>query len=69
MIVIERSDGMLNFETITFVPFDLRLVDKALLTEAEANWINQYHSDVFSKLSPLLKGDDLGWLERSTVAI
>jgi Xaa-Pro aminopeptidase len=69
MIVVERSDRMLNFETITFVPFDLRLVDKALLTEAETNWINQYHADVLSKLSPLLKGDDLGWLERSTVAI
>jgi Xaa-Pro aminopeptidase len=44
-------------------------VDKALLTEAESNWINQYHADVLSKLSPLLKGDDLGWLERSTIAI
>jgi Xaa-Pro aminopeptidase len=44
-------------------------VDKALLTKSETVWINQYHSDVFSKLSPLLKGDDLQWLERSTVAI
>ncbi len=69
MIVKERPDGMLNFETITFVPFDLRLVDKALLSEAESGWINQYHSDVCQKLSPLLKGDDLRWLEESTSSI
>jgi Xaa-Pro aminopeptidase len=69
MIVGERSDGMLKFETITFVPFDLRLVDKSLLTEAETDWINQYHAEVFGKLSPLLKGDELEWLGRSTVAI
>ncbi len=69
MIVTERKDGMLTFETITFVPFDLRLVDKAMLTQSETDWINQYHLDVYKKLLPLLDGTELQWLKKSTIAI
>jgi Xaa-Pro aminopeptidase len=69
MIVVERPDSMLSFETITFVPFDLRLVDRDLMTEAEIGWLNRYHAEVNEKLSPLLTGDDLHWLEYSTAAI
>jgi len=69
MIVKERTDGMLEFETITFAPFDLRLLDFSLLTSSEINWLNKYHTDVMKKLAPLLKNDDLIWLEKSTQAI
>ncbi len=69
MIVTERDDGMLEFETITFAPFDRKLLDHDLLTPFERNWINQYHIDVRSKLSPLLADNDLRWLERATLKI
>ncbi|MFP6805835.1 MAG: aminopeptidase P family protein [Pseudomonadales bacterium] len=69
MIVNQRSDGMLNFETITFAPFDRRLIETELLTQNELRWINQYHQDVFEKLSPLMSGDSLTWLEQSTLTI
>ncbi|MCZ6503091.1 MAG: aminopeptidase P family protein [Gammaproteobacteria bacterium] len=69
MIVVARGDSMLAFETITFAPFDLRLVDMDLMTQAEISWLDQYHIDVREKLSPMLKGDDLQWLERSTRVI
>ena len=60
---------MLSFETLTFVPFDLQLVNRNLMTETEIGWLNEYHAKVNKKLSPLLAGDDLHWLEHSTVAI
>ena len=69
MIVVTRPDSMLAFETITFAPFDLRLVEVDLMTQAEIKWLSQYHIDVREKLSPLLKGDDLRWLEHSTRVI
>ncbi|MBQ61776.1 MAG: X-Pro aminopeptidase [Gammaproteobacteria bacterium] len=69
MIVVEGPDSMLSFETLTFVPFDLRLVNRNLMTETEIGWLNEYHAKVNKKLSPLLAGDDLHWLEHSTVAI
>lgn len=69
MIVVTRPDSMLAFETITFAPFDLRLVELDLMTQAEISWLGQYHSEVREKLSPLLTGDALRWLERSTETI
>lgn len=66
VIVIEREDGWLAFETITFAPFDTRLVDTSIMSQAEIDWLNGYHSQVHDKLSPLLAGADLEWLERFT---
>jgi Xaa-Pro aminopeptidase len=64
VIVIEREDGWLAFETITFAPFDTRLVDTSIMSQAEIDWLNDYHRQVHRKLSPLLEAIDLEWLER-----
>ncbi|MGS0681019.1 aminopeptidase P family protein [Shewanella sp. 125m-7] len=60
---------MLEFEAMTFIPMDSRLIDKRYLTEAEVNWFNQYHQQVNDKLSPFMQGDDLTWLNKVTAAI
>jgi Xaa-Pro aminopeptidase len=69
VVVVERSDGMLAFETITFAPFDLRLVTLSLMTPEEILWLNNYHKEVRIKLSDELDGEDLSWLEQATAAI
>lgn len=69
VVVVERSDGMLAFETITFAPFDLRLVTLSLMTPEEILWLNNYHKEVYIKLSDELDGVDLNWLEQATAAI
>ena len=53
----------LGFETLTMVPLDRTLVDRALLSEAEIGWWNDYHTAVYATLTPQLEGDDLAWLE------
>jgi Xaa-Pro aminopeptidase len=60
---------MLGFERLTHVPFDTRLIDRSLLSPAEFRWINEYHVEVFRRLSPLLEGEDLAWLEQATSLI
>jgi Xaa-Pro aminopeptidase len=67
--VVEREDGMLAFETITFAPFDTRLVDTSLMTADEINWLNEYHAKVREKLSPELTDNDREWLAASTQAV
>ena len=58
------SEGKyLGFETLTMVPLDRTLVDRALLGEAEIGWWNDYHTAVYATLAPQLEGDDLAWLE------
>lgn len=69
IIVKEREDGMLCFETITFAPFDQRLIDTSLMSQQEITWLNQYHTEVQEKLSPLLSGQDLEWLKASTTEL
>ncbi|MCZ6831542.1 MAG: aminopeptidase P family protein [Gammaproteobacteria bacterium] len=55
-----------GFEVLTMVPFDMRMIDVALLTPAELNWLNSYHSKVLAVIGPLLEGSDLQWLEAAT---
>ncbi|MEJ8474708.1 aminopeptidase P family protein [Roseibium algae] len=63
----ERS--MLGFETLTLAPFDLRLVDRTLLTDAELSWLNDYHRRVREELSPHLEARTLTWLNEATMPI
>jgi Xaa-Pro aminopeptidase len=59
----------LGFETLTFVPLDRKLIDKALLTADEIAWVDAYHAKVRALLAPQLAGEDLAWLERETAAL
>lgn len=59
----------LGFETLTFVPLDRKLIEKALLTAEEIAWVDDYHAEVRALLSPRLAGEDLAWLERETAPL
>lgn len=39
-----RNKGYLTFEPITLVPIQLKMVDAALLTQKEIDWLNDYHT-------------------------
>jgi Xaa-Pro aminopeptidase len=54
-----------SFETLTFVPFDRRLIDTTLLGPAEHAWLDAYHAEVLDKIGPLLSGADLDWLRQA----
>jgi Xaa-Pro aminopeptidase len=55
----------LGFETLTLVPIDKALVDRALLSPAEIGWWNAYHARVREVLAPQLKAEVLAWLEEA----
>ena len=61
---IDGAEGdYLGFETVTFVPIDRTLVERALLTPEETGWWNDYHARTRAILAPQLEGADLAWLE------
>jgi Xaa-Pro aminopeptidase len=60
---------MYEFDVLTHIPMDARLIDKSLLTDFEVNWFNQYQQKVRQTLAPLMQGDELAWLNKVTVAI
>ncbi|TYC51705.1 aminopeptidase P family protein [Rhodobacterales bacterium] len=57
---------MLGFETITLVPFDLRLIETGLLTHSERAWLNRYHERVRAEIGPLVGAQQRIWLEKAT---
>lgn len=59
----------LRFETLTQCPIDTRCMDVSLLTEAEKDWINQYHAGVREKLLPRIALKARDWLMARTEAI
>lgn len=54
---------MLGFETLTFAPIDRNVIDLALLTAEERDWLNAYHAKVLDIVGPQLEGDAKTWLE------
>jgi Xaa-Pro aminopeptidase len=74
-LVINREAGssefgaFLEFETLTLCPIDTRCLESSLLTQDEKDWFNAYHAEVQRRLSPLLEGDALQWLNTRTAAI
>jgi Xaa-Pro aminopeptidase len=61
--------AMLEFETITLAPIDLRLIEVSLLTVREKDWLNAYHQEVHAKLIQLLDATTAQWLANATAAI
>lgn len=57
---------MRGFETLTFTPIDLRLVEPAILTAAELAWLNTYHASVREKIGPHLDAETHAWLDDAT---
>ncbi|MBY6116279.1 aminopeptidase P family protein [Mameliella alba] len=60
---------MLQFETLTWVPIDRRLIDANLLTDAERNWLNDYHRRVHDMLAPHLDAATGQWLSNACSGI
>ena len=56
----------LRFETVTLCFIDTRLIDKALLTDEETLWIDNYHQRVYNTLAPLLGKQEQLWLKSKT---
>lgn len=72
LVVVREAEaypGYLEFETITLAPIDTRLIDFALLTKAEVDWLNAFHANVWRQIGPLVTGKVKDWLEAATAAI
>ena len=65
----KKIKNNLSFEIISYIPFERELFDLDILNKSEVDWINEYHSRVFKKLSPKLGKDQRDWLKNTTLPI
>ena len=69
---LDTSDperDMLSWRTLTFAPVDRRLVNTAMLTAGERDWLNAYHQEVAAKIGPQLSPAAKAWLDAATAAL
>ena len=64
----------LGFERLTHIPIQKALIDVALLTTEEADWVDAYHADVYALIAPLLEDDEedasaLAFLKEATAPL
>jgi Xaa-Pro aminopeptidase len=69
-VEIEGADRRyLEFETLTLAPIDLACIEPSALTEAERQWLNDYHRRVRDTVGPTVDEATRGWLDSATRAI
>ena len=62
----KKSDNTLGFETISWAPIDIDLVNISILSSDEINWLNNYHQKVYEKLRDKLNISEKRWLKKVT---
>lgn len=55
----------LRFETLTLAPFDRRLLDPAMMSAGEREWLDAYHARVLAEIGPKLGKEERAWLQQA----
>jgi len=58
-----------KFQTLTVCPYELKAINKKMLTKSELDWLNQYHKNCYDKLSPYLNEDEKDFLRKLTAEL
>ena len=71
LILVKNSElktdvSFFEFETLTFVPIDRRLISTSLLDNYEIEWINNYHSQCWKCAKDLVTAPTKAWLKTMT---
>lgn len=56
----------MEFEYLTFVPIDLDALDVSLMEKRDIRYLNEYHRQVYEKISPYLTDEERQWLKEAT---
>ena len=56
----------MHFKTLTWVPIDMDLIVKELLTETQLAYLKAYQAEVYKRLAPHLTAEEAEWLKKET---
>lgn len=54
-----------EFESLTYIPFDKKLIDRDKLNSQQIEWLENYYALVVDKLSPMLTEAEILWLKQA----
>lgn len=58
--------NFLGFKVMTLFPFDRSLFDTSIMTAEEIKWVDDYHTMVRDRLTPLLTPAEAAWMAEKT---
>jgi Xaa-Pro aminopeptidase len=60
--VIDLGNNQYGFESLTYIPFDKRLIDFNRLNPEQLQWLRDYYRAIQEKIAPSLSADEAAWL-------
>lgn len=67
--IIDLGDGFYGFETLSYMPIETSSVIPELLTQAERDWLNDYHKTCFELLKDQVSAQAQTYLQQVTQPI
>ena len=61
----ENGSTWYEFEPLTYIPFDKRLIDLNRLSTSQREWLELYNNAVVEKLAPTLDATEAEWLKEA----
>ncbi len=56
----------MKFENLTWVPIDLDAIDVKYMEPRDRELLNEYHKEVYARISPYLNPEEAAWLKTAT---
>ncbi len=61
-VYAEEKSSKWRFRNLTMAPLDIGLIDETLLEKRHVEWIDNYHREIYEKLSVYLSVEEQRWL-------
>lgn len=75
LLLVRRMDfphaakPFLGFETLSWAPFDRRMIDAAALSPTQRQWVDRYHAQVFDRVAGHVAPEVREWLARACAGL
>ncbi len=63
----QNSTPWYEFESLTYIPFDKKLINRDKLNPQQITWLENYYAIAIAKLSPMLTTEETTWLKQACV--
>ncbi|MCJ2543363.1 aminopeptidase P family protein [Thermostichus vulcanus] len=65
VVAMPEPEGWMGFRSLTWIPFDCRLIDWGRLDRAQTDWIHRYHQQVYELHHATLEAEEAAWLKQA----
>lgn len=61
--LVDLGNGQYGFESLTYIPFDPKLIDKSRLNNEQLQWLKGYYQQILDQIASTLSKNEAAWLK------